>query len=116
MLIGSDFECTIRVDNEAIAPRHAQLEVSEDSIKLRRLTDSGTLFVNGKAIEESELSSGDEIRIGGCRWLLQAPGLRPVKVLTEEAVRRRVRLLPWLIAGGLMAMGLLAWKMGFLPF
>ena len=35
MLIGSDFECTIRVDNEAIAPRHAQLEVSEDSIKQR---------------------------------------------------------------------------------
>jgi hypothetical protein len=66
------------------------------------------------------LNSGDEIRLGACRWVLQAPGLRPEKVLTEQAVKQRSRLMPWLLVGALLAAAAvaatLAWQRGLLPF
>ena len=70
--------------------------------------------VNGEAVREASLSSGDEIQIGVCRWLLQAPGLKPQRVLTEVAVRPQRALWPWLLviaAGGLAAV---AWQYGWI--
>lgn len=116
VLIGSDEECDVRVESEAVAPRHAEVEVQGGQVMLRLLEDGAELHLNGQAVTQSPLVSGDEIRIGPCRWLLQAPGLRPERVLTEDAVRHRVRLIPWLIVGGLSALALLAWRLGYLPF
>lgn len=115
-VIGSAQECEIHVDSEAVAPRHAEISIDEGRVNLRLLESGGELYLNGQAVKESPLVSGDEIRVGPCRWLLQAPGLRPERVLTEKAVRRRVSLLPWLIVGGLSLLALLAWRLGFLPF
>jgi hypothetical protein len=115
-VIGRSPNCAIHIESEAVASRHAELEVANGRVTLRLLERGGELFLNGAAVTESSLASGDEIRIGSCRWLMQAPGLKPEKILTEAAVRRRIRLLPWLIAGGLSALGLLAWWLGFLPF
>ncbi len=115
-VIGSDEKCDVRVESESVAPRHAELEVHGGQVMLRLLAEGGALHLNGQAVTETPLVSGDEIRIGPCRWLLQAPGLRPERVLTEEAVRHRVRLIPWLIVGGLSALALLAWRLGYLPF
>ncbi len=115
-LIGSDPICAIHVESESIAPQHAELEVGQGSIRIRSLSGDAAVFLNGAETSDASLFSGDEIRIGTCRWLVQAPGLRPEKVLTEQAVRRRVNLAPWLIAGGLSALGLLAWWLGYLPF
>lgn len=115
-VIGSDEECDVRVESETVAPRHAELEVQGGQVMLRLLEDGGELHLNGQAVMETPLVSGDEIRIGPCRWLLQAPGLKPERVLTEQAVRHRVRLIPWLIVGGLSALALLAWRLGYLPF
>jgi phosphohistidine phosphatase SixA len=72
--------------------------------------------LNGEAVEHAILASGDEIRIANCRWVLQAPGLRPEKVLTSEAVRTRRSYVPWLITAGLLAAAGLAWYQGLLPF
>jgi pSer/pThr/pTyr-binding forkhead associated (FHA) protein len=114
-VIGSSEACEIQVDSDTVAPRHAALEVAVGQVNLRLLAGGGELFLNGEAVEQAALFSGDEIRIGSSRWLLQAPGLRPERVLTEKAVRRRVRLLPWLIAGGVSALVLLAWRLGYIP-
>ena len=62
------------------------------------------------------MTSGDEIRIANCRFVLQAPGLRPDKVLTAEATRPRRAYLPWLIVGGLLAAAAAAWYSGLLSF
>ncbi len=115
-VIGSAPDCAIVLQGESVAPRHAELEVEDGTIALRLLEEGAELFVNGKAVTEAVLFSGDEIRIANCRWLVQAPGMKPERVLTEAAVRRRVRMLPWLIAGGLSALALLAWRLGWLPF
>ena len=73
-------------------------------------------MLNGEPVEQASLGSGDEIRIANCRWVLQAPGLRPQKVLTEDAVQRKRGRLPWLIVGGLLAAAALAWYRGWLSF
>jgi hypothetical protein len=90
--------------------------MGDGRISLRLLEDGGELYVNGQAIQAEDLASGDEIRIGNCRWMLQAPGLKPRKVLTDDAVRRRASLWPWLVVGILSALALLAWRLGYFPF
>ena len=115
-IIGSDPASAIHVDSEALAAQHAELAVEDDQVSLKLLGEGEGLYLNGIAVEKALLASGDEIRIGNCRWMLQAPGLRPQKVLTDEAVRQRNRWVPWLIVGGLLAAGFLAWGAGLLPF
>jgi len=115
-LIGSGQDCAIRIENEAIADAHAVVEIDDGRISLSLLYDGGELYVNGQATKALDLASGDEIRIGNCRWMLQAPGLKPQKVLTNEAVRRRAPLWPWLVVGIISVLAALAWWLGYLPF
>ena len=48
--------------------------------------------------------------------LQQAPGLRPQKVLTEQAVAKRRGWIPWAVAGGLLGAAAAAWHFGLLQF
>jgi pSer/pThr/pTyr-binding forkhead associated (FHA) protein len=80
-----------------VAARHAELRREEDGLLLRDLgSESGTLL-NGEPVSEAPLASGDEIRIGTCRFMLQAPGLRPERVLTAEVVEKRTRRWPRMV-------------------
>jgi len=87
MVLGSSPDCDVRIDEPGVASRHAEIRLLDGkSLQLRDLgSETGTLL-NGVAVGETLLGSGDEIRIGTCRWMLQAPGLRPERVLTAEAV------------------------------
>jgi hypothetical protein len=116
-LIGRADDCDLRVDLEGVAPRHAEiLQDDEGGLVLRNMDASHQTLLNGEAVEQAALASGDEIRIAACRWVLQAPGLRPEKVLTTEAVRAKRAYLPWLIVAGLLAAAFVAWRQGLLPF
>jgi hypothetical protein len=116
-LIGRADDCDLRIDAEGVASHHAEIRENEDgSLVLVNLDASSPVQLNGEAVEHASLASGDEIRIAGCRWVLQAPGLRPQKVLTPEAVRPRRSYIPWLITAGLLAAAGLAWYRGLLPF
>ena len=115
-LIGSAEDCDLRIDSDAGGMQHAEIIERDGSLTLRNLASPGTTLLNGEPVEQARLSSGDEIRIANCRWVLQAPGLRPQKVLTGEAVRPQRSWLPWLIVGGLLAAASLAWQRGMLPF
>ena len=88
----------------------------DGQLLLLNLDPAAETLLNGEAIERAGLSSGDEIRIANCRWVLQAPGLRPEKVLTREAVKPKRGYVPWLIVGGLLAAAAgPAWYRGLLP-
>ena len=116
-LIGRADDCDLRLDVEGVASRHAEIQESEDgSLALFNLDPAAETLLNGELIQSASLASGDEIRIANCRWVLQAPGLRPEKVLTAEAVRARRSYVPWLIVGGLLAAAAIAWYRGLLPF
>ena len=95
LLLGSSAECDVQLDEPGVAPRHAEISlVDGNSLLLKDLgSETGTLL-NGEAVIETMLGSGDEIRIGTCRWMLQAPGLRPERVLTSDAIKKTARRWP----------------------
>ena len=116
-LIGRADDCDLRIDQEGIAPRHAEIvEEGQGGLTLNHLADGFETVLNGEAVQSAPLGSGDEIRIGNCRFVLQAPGLRPEKVLTEQAVAKRRGWIPWVIVGGLLAAATAAWYFDLLPF
>src|SRR5210317_2230732 len=88
IVLGSSDDCDVQIEEPGIAGRHAEIRLQDDnSLQLKDL-GSGTLL-NGEPVSETLLGSGDEIRIGTCRWMLQAPGLRPDRVLTADVVQKR---------------------------
>lgn len=71
------------------------------------------LWINNQPISDSfcPLNSGDELRLGTLRLVLQAPGLRPASVLAQVTDRKRSAISPWtwvavatIAASGLAAM------------
>jgi len=116
-VIGRADDCDLRVDQDGVAPHHA--EISDDGqggLTLANLAERGETMLNGETVQKASLASGDEIRIASCRWVLQAPGLRPDRVLTAEAVGRRRGWIPWAVVAALLAAGGAAWYLGYLPF
>ncbi|NNK38492.1 MAG: hypothetical protein HKP03_08425, partial [Xanthomonadales bacterium] len=102
---------------DGVAGHHAEIsEEADGRLVLKRLAAEFELRLNGEAIDQASLASGDEIRISNCRWVLQAPGLRPQKVLTDQATRARRSHLPWLIPLLLVSAAAAAWSYGLLPF
>jgi pSer/pThr/pTyr-binding forkhead associated (FHA) protein len=100
IVLGSAPDCDVRIDEPGVASKHAEIRLLDGkSLQLRDLGSTTGTLLNGVAVTETLLGSGDEIRIGTCRWMLQAPGLRPERVLTAGAVaktaRRWPRILLW---------------------
>jgi len=116
-VIGSSAACELRVEEENVAPRHAEInQGANGELLLQQLDERFETRVNGDPVQRVHLASGDEIRVGSCRWVLQAPGLRPEKVLTAAAVNRKYSSLPWLVVLLLIACAALAWQNGWLRF
>jgi hypothetical protein len=115
--IGRADDCDLRIDAQGAAGRHAEIiEDGQGGLALNHLAEGFETILNGESVKTAALGSGDEIRIANCRWVLQAPGLRPQKVLTEQAVAKRRGWVPWVIVGGLLAAAGAAWYFGLLPF
>jgi pSer/pThr/pTyr-binding forkhead associated (FHA) protein len=116
IVLGSSADCDVQLAEPGIASRHAEIRLLDGkSLQLKDLgSDTGTLL-NGERVTESLLGSGDEIRIGTCRWMLQAPGLRPERILTSDVVEKRSRrwprILVWTsLAAAAAAVAVLKWK------
>jgi hypothetical protein len=116
LLLGSSADCDVQLDDPGVAPHHAEIRLVDGKSLLLKDLDSGTgTLVNGKPVSETMLGSGDEIRIGTCRWMLQAPGLRPDRVLTAEVVRKPARRWPralgWtILLASAAGVAVLKWK------
>jgi hypothetical protein len=125
IVLGSSADCDVQLDEPGISPRHAEIRLIDNQLlQLKDLdSETGTLL-NGESVVDSLLGSGDEIRIGTCRLMLQAPGLRPDRVLTGDVVRKKARQWPRVLAWSLVlasaaAVAVLKWKpewlAGWLP-
>jgi len=116
-VIGSAPGCELCIEGDRVAPQHAEICLDDEGgLLLRQLDSAYETRVNGSVVNRVKLSSGDEIRVGNCRWVLQAPGLRPEKVLTPAAVKRTRSHLTWMILIALLALAALAWQRGWLQF
>jgi len=76
--IGSSNEAEVQV--AGLSDRHARIVFDGEVLILEA---SGPAWVNGEPASSQALKSGDEIRLGEQRFVLQAPGLRPPSVLRE---------------------------------
>lgn len=104
IVLGTSPECDVQLDEAGVSPQHAEIRKAGDrSLLLKDLgSETGTLL-NGEEVTENELGSGDEIRIGTCRLMLQAPGLRPERVLTADVVAQPTRRWPRVLAWSIVA-------------
>lgn len=115
LLIGRADDCQVRIEHESVSAHHAEITLQPDGkVMLRDLGSQGGTRLNGRDIVAAELGSGDEVHIGIARLMLQAPGLRPARVLTEQATSPRAVRWPWLLGLLVMAGAALAWQMGWL--
>lgn len=114
--VGSALASHIILSGEQIAPQHALFITTDSSVILQAV--QGEVYVNGERITEIMLGSGDEIRLGNYRFMLQAPGLRPQRVLQPDAVAKKSHAGLWamLFAATIVAGGIAAWQQGMLPF
>ena len=115
-VLGSSADCQVQIEEPGVAAHHAEITIVDDNtLLLKDLGSQSGTFVNGEAVVESILSSGDEIHIGSCRWMLQAPGLRPERVLTADVVKKSsfdwARLIAWtVVAATAGATAVVVWK------
>ena len=122
IVLGSSADCDVQLDEPGVSPRHAEIRLLDGkALQLRDLgSETGTLL-NGEPVTEILLGSGDEIRIGTCRWMLQAPGLRPERILTADVLskptRRWPRILLWTgLAAAAAAVAVLKFKPEWLDY
>lgn len=102
--LGSDAGADVRLDG--LKAEHARIVRRDGGLVLEA---SGEARVNGELADKVALQSGDEIQFGTCRFVLQAPGLKPVRVL-DQAPARRASGWKWLVAAGLLgAAGAAGW-------
>jgi hypothetical protein len=74
-VVGRAASCDIRIDDAALADRHAQFELHGDRVVLRSLAGGEFMAVNGIPVRDAVLSPGDQVVIDQHRFLLEAPGL-----------------------------------------
>ena len=101
IVLGSSDSCDVQLDEAGVAPRHARICLVDGNLQLKDLDSGAGTLLNGEPVVSSLLASGDEIRIGSCRWMLQAPGLRPERVLTADVVAQTSHLWPRVVGWGL---------------
>jgi hypothetical protein len=96
-LLGSAENAAVRLDG--LEAEHARIVRRDGGLVLEA---SGEARVNGEPVRNAALQSGDEIQFGTSRFVLQAPGLKPARVLDQVPARRGSGW-RWLVAAGLLA-------------
>ena len=88
---------------------HARISRSAEGLFIEPVGDS-PVFVNGVSVAQPQaLQSGDEIRLGSLHLMLQAPGLRPQRVLHTVQDKPQRTWLWWVGGAIILGAGTLAW-------
>ena len=71
ILIGRGPACGLRIEDVQISRRHAAIEIVGESVVLRDVGSTNGTFVNGVKIVEAVLDSGQEVRVGPARLVVE---------------------------------------------
>ena len=63
-VLGRDPSCDLVINDERCSRRHAVIEVTPTGLQVRDAGSANGIFVNGKKVERSPLTSGDLVRLG----------------------------------------------------
>lgn len=103
MVLGSGDNADVRLDG--LEAEHARILRREGGLVLEA---SGKARVNGEPVDTVVLQSGDEIQFGTSRFVLQAPGLKPARVLDRVEREPGINWKAGLAAGLISLAGALA--------
>lgn len=78
-VVGRGADCGLRVPKSEISRQHCKVSVRDEGVKIRDLDSANGTFVNGKRVEQAELSPGDKVTIGGITFMVQIDG-KPEKI------------------------------------
>ena len=70
LLLGRSSACQLVFTDDTVSRRHAELRLEDGSWMLRDLGSSNGTWVNGRRVVEAEVSAGDELCLGACRFRL----------------------------------------------
>lgn len=73
--LGRSATCDVRLDDPAVAERHASIELHGDRVVLRAAIGAEPSLLNGVPVQDAVLSPGDQLQIDQFRFVLEAPGL-----------------------------------------
>lgn len=68
-IVGRDPEVDIFLNDITVSRRHAEINITSFKAMIRDLGSLNGTYVNGARIDDSEISSGDEIQIGKFKLL-----------------------------------------------
>ena len=103
IVVGSAEGCDVQLEETGVAPRHAEIcLIDGNSLMLKDLDSATGTLLNGEPVIETLLAAGDEIRIGTNRLMLQAPGLRPERILTADVIGKSSRRWPRVVGWGVL--------------
>ena len=69
-MLGRSPACQLTFSDDTVSRRHAELRLHDGRWILRDLGSSNGTWVNGRQVMEAEVTAGDEVYLGGCRFRL----------------------------------------------
>jgi pSer/pThr/pTyr-binding forkhead associated (FHA) protein len=92
-VIGSDAGCSVRLDDVLVAPRHAEIRRDGGRFVLVELGTADGIFVNGARVNaRTELTDGDELRIGKVRLRFESSAVdKPLGELLDGTIPVELR-------------------------
>jgi len=66
IVLGRSSGCHLVLSDDTVSRRHAELRLVEGRWYVRDLGSSNGTWVNGRAVVEAEVRSGDALQLGGC--------------------------------------------------
>jgi signal transduction histidine kinase len=82
--LGRDTSNTIRVLDHEVSRRHAEIRRVDDSFRLVDLGSSNGTYLNGKAVDQVPLRSGDQIRLGQTVILFDESAAEAIREMTAR--------------------------------
>ncbi len=70
LVLGRSPACQLTFADDTVSRRHAELRLLDGRWILRDLGSSNGTWVNGRQVMEAEVTAGDEVYLGGCRFRL----------------------------------------------
>jgi RsiW-degrading membrane proteinase PrsW (M82 family) len=63
--------CSVHLTEAAVSRQHALLVREGGAWRVRRLSTTGPVYVNGRAVEEAALASGDQLQVGSSVFIVE---------------------------------------------
>jgi DNA-binding NtrC family response regulator len=90
LLIGRDGDTDITIGDPTVSRRHCHIFLIADEVRIEYLGSRNPVLVNGSPVQEAVLLVGDEVSVGGARFLLtQAAAGDPERPATSDVPETR---------------------------